>query len=91
LGGEPADYEPPDKPKQKKPPEKPLEERVTNFKDEIRANKQNGEIIYTNSMLQEFFDYWSETNLNGLKMKWEMEKTWDLKLRLKTWYRRQRQ
>jgi hypothetical protein len=78
-------------PKKKPPPEKPLAERVTDFKDEIRANKQSGEITYTNRMLSEFFDYWSETNKNGLKMRWELEKTWDLNLRLKNWYRRQRE
>lgn len=36
-------------------------------------------------MLNKFYVYWSEANPNGKKMKWEMQKTWDLKGRLRTW------
>jgi hypothetical protein len=36
-------------------------------------------------MLNKFYLYWSEANPNGKKMKWEMQKTWDLKGRLRTW------
>lgn len=36
-------------------------------------------------MLNKFYVYWSESNPNGKKMKWEMQKTWDLKGRLRTW------
>lgn len=40
---------------------------------------------YDKNMLEAFFDYWSEPNKKG-KMKWELEKTWELKRRLKRWF-----
>lgn len=40
---------------------------------------------YGKSMIRAFYDYWSEPNKSRTKMKWEMERTWDLNLRLKTW------
>lgn len=39
---------------------------------------------YEENLLNEFFEYWSEPNKKG-KMRWELEKTWDLKRRLKRW------
>ena len=33
-----------------------------------------------------FIDYWSEKNKKG-KMRWELQKTWDLSLRMKRWKR----
>lgn len=41
---------------------------------------------YEKEMLQEFFDYWSEPTKNGKKMRFELEKTWDFKRRLKRWF-----
>ena len=41
--------------------------------------------IYPKEMIRAFFDYWSETNANGKKMRFEMEKTWDLERRLSRW------
>lgn len=32
-----------------------------------------------------FFNYWSEKNKSGTKMKWELEKTWDLDKRMQRW------
>jgi len=36
-------------------------------------------------ILLDFHGYWSESNTNGKKMKFEMQKTWDINLRLKKW------
>jgi len=33
-----------------------------------------------------FFSYWAEPNKSKTYMRWELEKTWDLNLRLKRWY-----
>ena len=33
----------------------------------------------------EFIEYWTEPNKSGTKMRFEMEKTWDLKRRLSRW------
>jgi hypothetical protein len=41
---------------------------------------------YDNAMLQEFYDYWSEPTPGGKKMRFELEKTWDIKRRLNRWY-----
>ena len=41
--------------------------------------------VYTHEILKAFHTYWSEPNKSATKMKWEMEKTWDLKGRLRTW------
>jgi hypothetical protein len=40
-------------------------------------------------MLRAFYDYWSELNKSGAKMRWEMEKTWELSRRLATWAARE--
>ena len=47
------------------------------------------ENVYDTKMLDRFFDYWSESD--GKKMKFEKQKTWELKLRLKTWYERSKE
>lgn len=36
-------------------------------------------------MIRAFFDYWTEPNKSGTKIRWELEKTWDLKKRLDRW------
>jgi hypothetical protein len=40
---------------------------------------------YTKTMLRDFFDYWTEPNKSRSQMKFEMQKTWDLAGRLRTW------
>jgi hypothetical protein len=58
-----------------------INEREEKFKADVFAFAN-----YNATMLTQFFDYWSETNKSGKKMRWEMEKTWDLKKRLNRWY-----
>lgn len=41
--------------------------------------------IYGIPMLREFSAYWCEPNKSGTKFRQELEKTWDLSRRLKTW------
>lgn len=45
---------------------------------------------YPPSMLEDFIDYWEETNLRG-KQRWQLEKTWEIGRRLKRWKRQQDQ
>lgn len=59
-----------------------LSEREKNFRDSI-----NRMINFPHSMRVEFFDYWSEPTPAGKKMRFEMEKTWDLNRRLLRWQR----
>jgi hypothetical protein len=42
---------------------------------------------YPKPMLREFFDYWKEKSATGI-MRFQLQKTWDTSLRLKTWQRR---
>ena len=45
---------------------------------------------YPKEMVRAFFDYWSEMNKSGTKMRCELEKTWELPKRLATWAGRER-
>lgn len=45
---------------------------------------------YPEKMLQNFFDYWTEMNKSCSQMRWEMERTWELKRRLTTWASREK-
>ena len=50
------------------------------FKKEVAKFKN-----YPASMLKEFGDYWTEPNKSNTKLRFELEKTWDLKRRLERW------
>ena len=58
----------------------------------IKHNKESFAIlvfesgILTKEESNSFIDYWTESNAKN-KMRWEMEKTWDLNLRIKRWKR----
>lgn len=41
--------------------------------------------IYGRDMIKEFYDYWSEPNKSNTKFKQEMQATWSLESRLRTW------
>lgn len=41
--------------------------------------------IYKPEMIRAFFNYWTEKNKSGTKMRFEMEKTWETQKRLTTW------
>jgi len=45
---------------------------------------------YDESILNGFIDYWTEPNKSNTKMKYELNKTWSTKLRLKTWANNQK-
>ena len=42
---------------------------------------------YGKQMVREFYDFWSETNKSGSKMRWEQQTTWVLEKRLAYWSR----
>ncbi|MCK5137819.1 MAG: hypothetical protein KAR19_18685 [Bacteroidales bacterium] len=60
-----------------------LEER----KQEFRAKIFSSDFIakYSDDMLRAFFEYWSEHNEGGRKMKWELTQAFDINRRLSTW------
>lgn len=41
--------------------------------------------IYGKELVREFYDYWSEPNKSMTKIKYQLEATWDVKLRLERW------
>lgn len=41
--------------------------------------------MYGRDMIERFYLYWSEPNKSKTKMRWEMEKTWDIDRRMRTW------
>ncbi len=45
---------------------------------------------YPKDMIRGFFDYWSEMNKSGMRMRFELEKTWELPRRLATWAKREK-
>ncbi len=68
-------------------PSKPLEERKREFYDSLRQYVGK----YDKAMLRDFYDYWSESNDGGTKMRWEIAKTrggtFSIGGRLATWKR----
>lgn len=40
---------------------------------------------YSKELVRAFYDYWRERTQSGKKMRFELEKTWDVALRLKKW------
>lgn len=74
----------PAKPKpSKEDMEKEMQERKVVFGKTLEpyANK------YSRQMLADFFRYWGEPTKDMKKMRYELEKTWELGGRLATWYR----
>lgn len=61
-----------------------LLDRTQKFKDELIPFVEQ----YGKDMIRAFFDYWSEPNKAKTKMRYEMQKTWDVSRRLRTWERR---
>lgn len=60
------------------------EMRKQKFKDELETYAQS----YPADMLRDFFDYWTEMNKSRTMMRFEQQKTWETRLRLATWARR---
>lgn len=73
--------------KVKKNIEKEREARARNFYGEVAKFAE----MYPKQMLRQFYDYWTEPNKSLTKMKFELEKTWDLGRRLNTWASRDRE
>lgn len=58
-----------------------IKDRELKFKDEVRSFKSDYDI----EMLKSFFNYWTEPNAGKTKMRFEMQKTFDVGRRLITW------
>lgn len=60
-----------------------LEARREEFTEQLRPYLDT----YGRQMLNEFYNYWTESNKTLTKMRFELQPTWDVKLRLETWNR----
>lgn len=56
-------------------------QRREKFKNDLRDRKEE----YPPDMINAFYTYWSELNKSKTKMRWEMQQTWELGLRLAKW------
>jgi hypothetical protein len=61
--------------------ENTLEKRQVNFYNDLTLFVEK----YPSEMLRKFYNYWSELNKSKTKMRFEMQKTWELSKRLATW------
>lgn len=64
-----------------KPPKKPIEERYNEFRAEILLYRNQ----YTDDMLRDFFEYWTERGTNDRKMRFEKQASWETSKRLARW------
>ena len=66
-------------------PEDELKKRAGIFYDSLIPYVET----YGKDMIRQFYDYWTEPNKSRTKMRYELERTWDTKRRLKTWASRE--
>jgi hypothetical protein len=64
--------------------------RKEKFKDELR-NFGERNPSFDKENLNEFFKYWTELNPKRTRMRFELEKTWELPLRVANWIRNAKQ
>ena len=76
-----------------KKPKKIKEEVIADTKKRM-ANFYNSLVPYVKAygkeMVRHFYDYWSETNKSGSRMRFEQEPTWVLEKRLEYWSRNEK-
>jgi hypothetical protein len=60
-----------------------LDKKKKDFVEAMKPHKQN----YTSQMLNDFYDYWTETKPNSKLIRWEREKAFDMSRRLDYWSR----
>lgn len=64
-----------------KTPRKTIEEREVEFRDSLVEYVDK----YGKAMIRAFFEYWTEKKPKGKKMRFEMQKVFDINKRLVTW------
>lgn len=62
-------------------PQANLDKRRDTFTEQLRPYVQ----IYGRDMVNDFWKYWTEPNKSKTRMRFELEKTWDLNLRMQRW------
>jgi len=67
-----------------------IEKKIEERKDKFSLAVKDFSNIYPETMLNSFILYWTEKNKSGTKMKYELEKTFEIPLRLSTWAKREK-
>jgi len=81
-----------DTPHHQKPKDINTRINTTNNNIILREEKFKNDISlleFDINIKKQFFDYWKEPNKSKTKMRWEIEKTWDLNARMHRWKRNQ--
>ena len=68
--------------------EEKIEKREEKFRNDVYAFTNDP---YPLVMLQKFCDYWTEKNKSGTKMRYDLEKTFEISRRLVTWSSRDKE
>lgn len=85
-----------EKQKENNPPSPPIKEKIKQKEKTPDINTRKADFYnslipfveeYGKELVREFFDYWTEPTKSHLKMRFELQKTWDTKRRLNTWRR----
>lgn len=74
--------------KQERPSKKNLEKRKQAFGLKLKPYTQEEGGKYTRKMVAEFFDWWTEHGDKDHKMRFEKRDSFNIGLRLATWYRK---
>ena len=61
------------------------DKREEKFINKVCAEGMKATPVVDPKTIREFCDYWTESNMSGNKMKFEMQKTFDISRRLKKW------
>ena len=61
------------------------QDNLAKRKDTFTQSVKAFATIYGEDMTNEFIDYWTEPNKSGTRMRYELERTWDLSRRLARW------
>jgi len=59
--------------------------RISDFKESLYPYTKSKGGSFENKTVKEFFDYWSELNKSGTKMRWEIQQTFEISKRLANW------
>ncbi len=60
-----------------------LEQSKADFKESIKPFVEK----YGSNMCNDFFEYWTETTPDGKKMRYQLQKTWEIGRRLARWHK----
>ena len=63
-------------------PKRSVEDRKNDFRNKLAQFLDNP---YDRNILNDFYKYWTETNQSGTRMRFELEKTYELSKRLERW------